>query len=82
MLKDILVIDDNHDIRFLFSNILKEKNYNVYSSDLIDRGYGDTGIDFLKNYRKTDRSEEHTSELQSQSTISYAVFCLKKKKEH
>ena len=26
------------------------------------------------------RSEEHTSELQSQSTSSYAVFCLKKKK--
>src|SRR5881409_4389001 len=26
------------------------------------------------------RSEEHTSELQSQSHISYAVFCLKKKK--
>ena len=25
------------------------------------------------------RSEEHTSELQSQGTISYAVFCLKKK---
>src|SRR5213593_1754086 len=25
------------------------------------------------------RSEEHTSELQSQLTISYAVFCLKKK---
>ena len=29
----------------------------------------------------SDRSEEHTSELQSQSTISYAVFCLKKKKQ-
>ncbi len=26
------------------------------------------------------RSEEHTSELQSQPIISYAVFCLKKKK--
>src|SRR5881296_4102610 len=26
------------------------------------------------------RSEEHTSELQSHSNISYAVFCLKKKK--
>src|SRR5213076_3582917 len=26
------------------------------------------------------RSEEHTSELQSLPTISYAVFCLKKKK--
>ena len=27
------------------------------------------------------RSEEHTSELQSLTTISYAVFCLKKKKK-
>src|SRR5881409_4274318 len=27
------------------------------------------------------RSEEHTSELQSQSHSSYAVFCLKKKKK-
>src|SRR3546814_7833799 len=30
---------------------------------------------------KIDRSEEHTSELQSLMRISYAVFCLKKKKE-
>src|SRR3546814_3903142 len=28
---------------------------------------------------KADRSEEHTSELQSLMRISYAVFCLKKK---
>src|SRR3546814_10809266 len=28
----------------------------------------------------TQRSEEHTSELQSLMRISYAVFCLKKKK--
>src|SRR6056300_1951306 len=28
------------------------------------------------------RSEEHTSELQSHSEISYAVFCLKKKKKN
>src|SRR3546814_3665742 len=28
-----------------------------------------------------DRSEEHTSELQSLMRISYAVFCLKKKKQ-
>src|ERR1044071_10127797 len=27
-----------------------------------------------------ERSEEHTSELQSRVDISYAVFCLKKKK--
>src|SRR3546814_4524154 len=29
-----------------------------------------------------DRSEEHTSELQSLMRISYAVFCLKKKNKH
>src|SRR3546814_1254426 len=31
--------------------------------------------------QKAVRSEEHTSELQSLMRISYAVFCLKKKKE-
>src|SRR3546814_6282213 len=30
--------------------------------------------------RRQLRSEEHTSELQSLMRISYAVFCLKKKK--
>src|SRR3546814_1048970 len=34
------------------------------------------------NDRRNDRSEEHTSELQSLMRISYAVFCLKKKKKH
>src|SRR3546814_10927970 len=29
-----------------------------------------------------ERSEEHTSELQSLMRISYAVFCMKKKTEH
>src|SRR3546814_19841762 len=31
--------------------------------------------------RASDRSEEHTSELQSLMRISYAVFCLKKKNQ-
>src|SRR3546814_170740 len=31
---------------------------------------------------EAERSEEHTSELQSLMRISYAVFCLKKKTEH
>src|SRR3546814_9566657 len=30
---------------------------------------------------RAQRSEEHTSELQSLMRISYAVFCLKKKKQ-
>src|SRR3546814_6082691 len=32
-------------------------------------------------YRGDGRSEEHTSELQSLMRISYAVFCVKKKKQ-
>src|SRR3546814_9744704 len=31
---------------------------------------------------EAERSEEHTSELQSLMRISYAVFCLKKKKQN
>src|SRR3546814_17106393 len=34
-----------------------------------------------KKLEQTPRSEEHTSELQSLMRISYAVFCLKKKKK-
>src|SRR3546814_3621742 len=34
----------------------------------------------LSTLRRLSRSEEHTSELQSLMRISYAVFCLKKKK--
>src|SRR3546814_6289928 len=47
-----------------------------------------TGVDMAKMkieylYQWQKRSEEHTSELQSLMRISYAVFCLKKKKhEH
>src|SRR3546814_1805550 len=49
---------------------------------------GDSGIDpggnrWLHEFqcRQSQRSEEHTSELQSLMRISYAVFCLKKKKK-
>src|SRR3546814_7119589 len=34
----------------------------------------------IASLQRADRSEEHTSELQSLMRISYAVFCLKKKK--
>src|SRR3546814_8244363 len=42
--------------------------------EIINSGGGIAG-------RKVERSEEHTSELQSLMRISYAVFCLKKKKK-
>src|SRR3546814_9487377 len=40
------------------------------------------GAQTLASSSATLRSEEHTSELQSLMRISYAVFCLKKKKNH
>src|SRR3546814_4266579 len=44
-------------------------------ADLTVCGFDDTPL------AAAIRSEEHTSELQSLMRISYAVFCLKKKKE-
>src|SRR3546814_6812033 len=52
----------------------------------VGRGYpcprGSQDTVCIKNTRRGNatRSEEHTSELQSLMRISYAVFCLKKKK--
>src|SRR3546814_2655450 len=50
-----------------------------------DRGLRDDPVavrveDTLTIRIETQRSEEHTSELQSLMRISYAVFCLKKQK--
>src|SRR3546814_1505269 len=41
---------------------------------------GEPGGKFNREALQGTRSEEHTSELQSLMRISYAVFCLKKKK--
>src|SRR3546814_8199127 len=74
-----------HQLRVEWTAGPKETNgaygiYPVESSDvLIDRVYvrgaSDAGISVGQS-----RSEEHTSELQSLMRISYAVFCLNKKK--
>src|SRR3546814_2338118 len=46
------------------------------------RQYFPKGSDFSKlTVEAVNRSEEHTSELQSLMRNSYAVFCLKKKKK-
>src|SRR3546814_9705859 len=44
------------------------------------RGFDDLHGTYPRSTRSSRRSEEHTSELQSLMRISYAVFCLKKKK--
>src|SRR3546814_4734824 len=52
---------------------------------MVADGYGATVVresaDFALNAARRRRSEEHTSELQSLMRISYAVFCLNKKKK-
>ena len=53
---------------------LKTQNNIVHASDSQDSAKREISLFF-------DRSEEHTSELQSHSFISYAVFCLKKKNQ-
>src|SRR3546814_6711960 len=43
-------------------------------------GVAPIALEALIGRQPVDRSEEHTSELQSLMRISYAVFCLKKKR--
>src|SRR3546814_9223897 len=66
----------------------EERRFNRYDKD---RDEAITREEYLASRRKAfakldvngdGRSEEHTSELQSLMRISYAVFCLKKKKKN
>src|SRR3546814_6803645 len=59
----------------LFADVVS-KNHKNAVAELIAHDY--EGLDPKAALRK--RSEEHTSELQSLMRNSYAVFCLKKKK--
>src|SRR3546814_15145444 len=55
---------------------------------VVEEGSGRHGLDRIGGDQRRHpakaigRSEEHTSELQSLMRISYAVFCLKKKKHN
>src|SRR3546814_2844578 len=60
----------------------KARSWNLAVHELIDPDaeiglFLDADIEFID-----DRSEEHTSELQSLMRISYAVFCLTNKKKN
>src|SRR3546814_5748709 len=58
---------------------MKEKGiFLVATLALLDRVVNTPGVPEYAR-QKAERSEEHTSELQSLMRISYAVFCLKKK---
>src|SRR3546814_3407762 len=54
----------------------------VAGADRAENGIGQRMQPHIGIRMAFQRSEEHTSELQSLMRISYAVFCLKKKKKH
>src|SRR3546814_2919076 len=65
---------EHHRLELLELDRLEQDRRRVIFLDALDRrGLARAGHE--------DRSEEHTSELQSLMRISYAVFCLKKKKK-
>src|SRR3546814_2752461 len=67
----------------LFPECYRVCTWNEYRPSVRNRNHGRLES-FRKNLQERDdaRSEEHTSELQSLMRISYAVFCLNKKKRH
>ena len=89
-LKCLLYISDHsrvhkgHDLKILYKSLGKDLQQKIESNFRVaDRGTQSIS-DLMEEFSKTFidwRSEEHTSELQSHSFISYAVFCLKKKKK-
>src|SRR3546814_6319690 len=56
------------------------RSRNVFGPE--NRSHLEDLVLLLQRQNGGERSEEHTSELQSLMRISYAVFCLKKKKKN
>src|SRR3546814_9068533 len=68
---------------FIGSNLLEALlllDQKVVGLDNFSTGHQHNLDEVQKTVSARQRSEEHTSELQSLMRISYAVFCLKKKK--
>src|SRR3546814_6612685 len=68
-------------VQNVFFNIWKKRErleINGAVKSYLYRAVHNESLNYLKHQK---RSEEHTSELQSLMRISYAVFCLKTKKD-
>src|SRR3546814_2829007 len=77
-----IIFDSIHD--FLLLNFYHRTN-SVANRKRRTRILADSKINYISSSQPANtsqRSEEHTSELQSLMRISYAVFCLKKKKNN
>src|SRR3546814_20869228 len=67
------------DTLFPYTTLFRSTSYVALGLRAIREALADARIDWEA---VESRSEEHTSELQSLMRISYAVFCLKKKKHN
>src|SRR3546814_10255642 len=65
------------DTLFPYTTLFRSGAWRCRCRDDRPRGGGSAALG--QDARSHERSEEHTSELQSLMRISYAVFCLKKK---
>src|SRR3546814_5126216 len=74
---------DRHDLADWILRMRALKFIVIALAVLIVIAMGALVYGFVVRFEKArQRSEEHTSELQSLMRISYAVFCLKKKKKN
>src|SRR3546814_6048242 len=65
---------------FRMGYLFGEKEYRFLKQTALKRNLSPAQLAWKQKINRR-RSEEHTSELQSLMPISYAVFCLKKKKK-
>jgi hypothetical protein len=61
------------------SKVLKKSNFEVSSSDLFDRGFGDVGVDFLASNRTVDNIITNPPYNAAESFVQKAVECTTNK---
>src|SRR3546814_3685921 len=69
------------DTLFPYTTLFRSAVSGIHQLDRAHGGGQGDGGEIEQALGIDERSEEHTSELQSLMRISYAVFCLKKKKK-
>src|SRR3546814_4447006 len=74
----ILIVEDDAAFARILCDLAHETGFQCLIAETADEGVL-MARQYLPHAVILDRSEEHTSELQSLMRISYAVFCLKKK---
>src|SRR3546814_8020169 len=70
------------DTLFPYTTLFRSGHHELAAADFLGKAGGHQTGRHREHGNAEQRSEEHTSELQSLMRTSYAVFCLKKNKKH